>query len=440
VNLTRRRLLQGLGVSAGLAPFVPMLQREAEAGGGMPKRLVLFFHPHGTIRENWLPQGTQDAFTLPTILEPLTPHVADITVVDGLTIYPQGPVGGPHTVGPAYLFTGSRMQDGSEFDHGCCTPHGWNTTASVDQVVAEAVGKASAYKSLEFGVRTGSQFPGARISYAGPAQPLPPERDPSAMFDRLFGDWSGDPQQAARLKAERLGILDAVGPELDSLMTKVGPDDRVKIEAHADAVAALQHRLQLQHECTVPATPAAMDSNLQANVPELSRLQLDLMVEALACGLTNVASIMYRVGENDNHPYPWLGISQGHHELSHAGDSDTAARASLTSIYRWYAEEFAYLVDRMANIVEADGSRLLDNTLIVWGSEIGIGNTHAWGPMPFVLAGGCGGSIRTGRFITQDGANHCRLLTTICNAMGLAEVESFGNLDDGAGPLGGLLA
>jgi hypothetical protein len=278
------------------------------------------------------------------------------------------------------------------------------------------------------------------MSYAGPAQPLSPERDPAAMFARLFGEWSGDPQQAARLKAERLDILDAIEPELTDLMGKVGQDDHVKIEAHLEAVAGLQHRLQLQHECTVPETPPAIDPNVQGNVPDISRLQIDLMVEALACGLTNVASIMYRVGENDNDPYPWLGVTQGHHDLSHAGDSDLAARDALTSIYRWYAGEFAYLVERMAGIIEADGSRMLDNTLIVWGSEIGVGNTHTWGTMPFVLAGGCGGAVRTGRFMTHDGVNHCRLLTTICNAMGLADVDTFGNLDDGTGPLPGVLA
>ncbi len=437
---SRRGMLAALGASAGLGSFLPLLTREAEAGGGMPKRLILFFHPHGTIRENWLPTGGTEDFTLPSILQPLQRHRSDIAVIDGLQIYPQGPVGGPHSVGPCYLWTGSRMEDGDAFDHGCCTPHGWNTHASVDQVVAQQLGTQTAFRSLEFGIGTGGRHPGQRMSYeAAGGVVLDPERSPLAMFNRLFGDWSGDPTQAARLKADRLAVLDAVGPELDALMSRVGREDVPKIEAHMGALADIEHRLSLQHDCQSPDAPPDLNAELQDNVPEISRLQIDLLVEAMACGLTNVGSLMYRRGENDNQPYPWLGIDAAHHETSHAGNSNVEARQNLTDIYTWYAGEFAYLLDRLAGVVEADGTRLLDNTLVVWGSEIATGNTHSWANMPFVLAGSAGGAVQTGRFVTHEGVNHCRLLTTICQAMGLGEIDTFGNLDDGTGALGDIL-
>lgn len=440
---SRRSVLAGLGASTAVLPFLPRLSREAEAAGKMPKRLILMFHPHGTIRERWLPTGTTDNFTLPEILAPLVPHATDITVVDGLEIRPQGPVGGPHTVGPAYLFTGSRMEDGNDFDHGCCTPHGWNTGPSVDQVVAQAIGGETPYASLEFGVNTGGNHPGSRMIYSGPAAPMSPEKDPVAMFDRLFGDFDGDADAVAKLKARRSSVLDVVGPELEAVRNKVGADDLIKIDAHLDSVADLQARLLAQYTCETPATPMDVPPDSVTDTPTLAKDQIDLMVEALACGLTNVASIMFRRGENDGQPYGFLGVEEPHHELSHAGDDNVDARDKLTQIYTWYTEQFAYLLERLGSITEADGSRLLDNTLIVWGSEIARGNTHAWGPIPFVLAGGAGGSIASGKFLSygegDERENHCRLLTTVCQAMGLDEVDTFGNLDTGSGTLAGLL-
>jgi hypothetical protein len=147
---------------------------------------------------------------------------------------------------------------------------------------------------------------------------------------------------------------------------------------------------------------------------------------------------MYRRGENDGFPYPFLGIADGHHTLSHEGPSNTAAQDQLTTIYRWYAEQLAHLAARMDQIIEPDGSTLLDNTIIAWGSEIAVGNTHSMENMPFVLLGGGGGALKTGMYHQFPGQNHNRLLVTLCNAFGLG-VTSFGGFDDGSGGLPGVL-
>ena len=438
-NFGRRRLLQTLGVSATVSPFLPLLRSAAGGPETPPVRLLLMFHPHGTIRENWLPTGTSSDFTLPAILDPLAPYQDRLVVIDGLDIVPSGPPGGTHTVGPAYLFTGSPMLEGDEFLHPAVgTPHGWGSGPSVDQVVAEQIGTQTPFKSLEFGVQTSiNNHPGARISYAGADQPLTPERNPHSMFERIFGDFGVDTQTAAKLKAERLSVIDVVKPQLQVVHNQVAADDRIKIEAHLDGIRAMEQALSAEYVCTPPNIGDPVDLGSFGNTEIISHQQLDLLLEAFACQATNVANVMFRVGENDNNPYAFIGIDDPHHTTTHAGDSDAAARAEMTTIYRWYAQQLAYLAAGLDAIEEPDGSTVLDNTLVVWGTEIAKGNNHSWENMPFVLLGGAGGRLQTQRFHQFDGENHCRLLTSICNVMGLPVTE-FGGFDDGSGPLPGI--
>ncbi len=142
--------------------------------------------------------------------------------------------------------------------------------------------------------------------------------------------------------------------------------------------------------------------------------------------------------ENDGDSYSFLdGVgNDSHHNMSHR--TDDGSRNQMTRIYRFYSELFAYLVDRLANVIEPDGTRLLDNTLVLWGSEICHGRSHSFDNIPFVVAGSAGGQIRNGVSLQYDDVNHCRLLTTAAQAMGL-EVDSFGNLDTGSGTLTGLV-
>ncbi len=435
-------MLRGLGLGAAAAPFIPLLESVAGGPETPPKRLLMFFHPHGTIRENWLPVGGEQDFSLPSILAPLQPHREHLVVLDGLQMVPSGPPGGSHTVGPAYLFTGSPMLAGDDFMHpNSGGPHGWGSSASIDQAVAEVIGGSTPFRSLELGVNVGNNHPGARISYQGPGLPLAPEPSPHAMFANIFGSQGIDTETAAKIKAERLSVIDTIKPQLESLETQVSTLDRTKIEAHLDGIRQMEQALSAEYVCQTPTLgPEVLDPNV--NLPAMdvvSRQHLDLIVDSFACEVTNVASIMYRRGENDNFPYPHLGINDSHHQTSHAGDSDMAARDLMTQIYTWFAGEVAYLAERMSQIVEPDGSTMLDNTLIVWGSEISKGNTHDWTNMPFVLMGGAGGAIQGERFLSYPGENHCRLLVSIANAMGL-NINAFGGFDDGSGPLPGLVS
>ena len=191
--------------------------------------------------------------------------------------------------------------------------------------------------------------------------------------------------------------------------------------------------------CEGPVLGNEVDSEKSSNTPVVMDAMISLMAASLSCGLTQFASMQYRVGENDGgYLYDWLGITdQEHHLLTHEPDTNAASRAELTKIYKWYAEMFGKFLAKLDAVPDGSGS-LLDNSLVVWGSELGKGNTHSFEKIPFVLAGGAGGKLATGRCLRYDGAlTHNRLLVSVAQLMGVP-LDKFGTTDTGSGGLSGL--
>jgi hypothetical protein len=454
-NFQRRAFLAGLGATA-LAPFIPLLNASGQEAS-FPKRLILFYTPHGTIMDQWLPMGTETDFTLGPLLAPLAPFQKKINVLAGVGMHDEG-VGAPHTKGLPLLWTGSNLLQDMTFTRADGTGgkyFGWNSSASVDQVIAKSIGGMTAHPSLEFGVRCDGAFtgqpstvgsqPATRMIYADAKQPLPPEVDPWAAFTRLFGGHTD------AVGLERKSALDLIQAELGDLGTRVAKEDQAKIAAHLDAIRATELQLaKAASACNGPVLQAQVDPNQQSNTPLIFDSQLDLLTSVLSCDVTRVASLQYTIGDIDNTVYSWLGISNAFHDMTHAPDNDATSRASLLKIYTWFAQRFAYLLAKLDSIPEGNGT-LLDNCLVVWGSEIGKGNTHALAPTPFITAGGAGGAVKTGRFLRYstaapadygasqaafpESSYHNRLLVSICHAMGVSDVNTFGNTDKGSGPL-----
>lgn len=433
-GLSRRAFLAGLGAAA-LGPYLPLLNASGQEAL-YPKRLLLFFTPHGTIKSMWKPSGSERDFTLSRLLMPLERHKSKICVLSGLNMQDVG-VGAPHTKGVPLIWTGSKLLDDGTFirEDGSGGPtYGWNGSASVDQVIAQAIGSSTPYRSLEFGVRCGSSFPSNRMSYTAARQPLQPATDPWMQFDRLFS------MHSESVSEERLQAMKIARAEIDAIAPRIASADRLKIDAHLDALDNLQRRLEAHAAlCTGPTLPAPGNPGALDQTPEVVDAHIELIAASFACDLTRVASFQYTLGENDNNGYPWLGIDDGHHNLTHSADSDTASWEKVAQIRIWYAEKFAHLLDRLAAIPEGDGT-LLDNCMVVWASELGIGNTHSFKSTPFVVAGSAGGAIETGRYLEYDEmTDHNRLLVSMCRALGLPDVETFGDTDVGSGPLAGLL-
>lgn len=436
-NFSRRALLGSMGAAGVLTPFLPMM-RGAHAGGTeFPTRLILCFSPNGTIHENWAPTGTTEDFQLSPILSPLETFKDQLTILDGLEVVREGP-GDGHQKGMALMWTGSRILEGSEFQGGGNSgTAGWGGGISVDQHVANTIGTETAYKSLEFSVQSGGATVWSRMCYAGSNQPIAPEPSPEAMFDRLFSDFDIDTSELEQLKAERGSVIDLVKGDLEALSPKYGTDDKLKIEAHLDAIRAIEQRNDLAvPTCEIPLVDTSVPHDANENFPAVSRLQIDQMVMALACDLTRVASLQWSRSVGGTR-FDWIGVPEGHHDLSHLGDGDQSMVDKITAINTWYAEEFAYLLQQLASIPEGDGT-MLDNTLVVWGNELSRGNSHGNHPVPFVLAGGAGGRIQPGRYLTYDREPHNRLLVSICHALGLQGETTFGDIDSGSGGLSGL--
>ncbi len=437
--VNRRNLLRGLGACSVLSPFVPLLNASGQTAA-FPKRLVLFYTPHGTIHDAWRPTGAGKTFELGPILKPLERHKAQLNVLDGLDITHSKVTAPPHTEGIGLVWTGSNLSPGNAFKVQNYSID-WVDGPSVDQVIAKKIGDGTGVRSLELGVNSGSNNPVARMIFAGSKQPLQPESNPWRAFDNVFSGFQ--PSAAGQMafeaqKSRRKSVLDSVHGQLDVLATRVSAADRPKLEAHLQSVRELERRLQAGRpaECQVPQLGASLGSGSSSQTPQILDRQIDVLAASLACGLTNVGSIQCKVGDNDGAVYSWAGSNGAHHGLSHEPDSNQDARANLIKIYTWYAERFAYLLDRLAAVPEGDGT-VLDNTLVVWGSEIGVGNSHTFKGVPFVLAGGAGGAIETGRYLTYGGVPHNRLLVSLCHAFGLSEVTTFGSTDTGSGPLQG---
>jgi hypothetical protein len=434
MTTSRRRFLAGLGATCVAAPLLPILNASGQEAL-FPKRLILFFTPHGTIWDAWMPTGSGTDFALGPILKPLERHQKKLVVLSGIRMEDVG-VGAPHTKGLPLLWTGSKLIEDMTFtreDGSGGMYYGWNGGPSVDQVIAKTLAGQTPYASLELGLRSGGTNPASRMIYSAPQRPLEPETDPWAAFTRLFA------MQSDRQIKERLSAVDLLRAELGRIKPKIAKEERLKIEAHTDAIDHLEKRLQTRASaCAGPVLGAAQNPNDNALTEGVTDSQMQVITSALACDLTRVASFQYAFGDNDNASYPWLGISDGHHTLSHEPETNLDAKAKLIQIYTWYAEKFAVLLDQLDGVPEGDGT-LLDNSMVIWGSELGTGLSHSFAPTPFVAAGGGAGAFKTGRFLEFGGqASHNRLLVSILRAFG-QDVDTFGDTDTSKGELDGFL-
>jgi hypothetical protein len=184
--------------------------------------------------------------------------------------------------------------------------------------------------------------------------------------------------------------------------------------------------------------PADLDPLSNGNYPEIGRAQMDLLAMALTCDITRVASLQWSTAQSGA-TFSWLGHSASHHSLSHEADNDPNARSQLVEINYWYAEQFAYLLDKLKAQPEGEGT-LLDNTIVLWANEQGNGDTHSRTEIPFVVAGNHDGRLDTGRYLHFDDVPHNDLYIALLHALGQTDVSTFGNPELATGPLPGLLA
>jgi hypothetical protein len=431
--LHRREFLKRAGLSAATLPFIVGLPSLGLAAPALPRqRLVIMFSPNGTIPDAYWPDAQGADFQLKEIMSPLAAFQDRMLVLRGLSNKVRGD-GDGHMRGMSCLLTGIELFPGN-IQGGSHTPAGWASGISIDQELKNFFqSKAETrtrFGALEFGIGvTDRADPWTRMSYAGPNQPVAPVSDPYQMYRKLYGQLQD--------KESLQSILDDVRDDLKKVRQLISAEDARLLAEHEALVKQMEKEIAESSRQKLRVGPPALEEGVadqNDNLPRLSRMQIDLLVNSFVNDMARVATLQFTKsvgGARMN----WLDIKDNHHGLSHEPDKNTDAVAKLTRINKWFAGELAYLVQKLARTPEPGASgTMLDHTLIVWTNELGKGNSHTLDNIPFLLVGG-GFGFQMGRSLQFDNVPHNRLHLALAHGAG-HRLETFGkkSLCDG-GPL-----
>lgn len=430
---TRREFVRQLGLGAACLPFLANLPSLARAGAvERRQRLVVIFSPNGVVPEAFWPDAEGSEFKLKECLAPLAPFQDRLLTLHGVCDKIRGD-GDNHMRGIGCLLTGIELFPGN-IQGGSHTPAGWSSGHSIDQelkrYLQDRPETRTRFGSLEFGVMVPDRADTwTRMVYAGPNKPIAPIDDPYQMFAKLYG--------RVKDRESLRSVLDDVREDLARVSAVVGAEDRRLLEEHTAYVRQLEEELQADGGAALDHAVPELEPGVKeedANMPRLSRMQIELMVQGFAADFARVATLQY-TNSVGGARMKWLGVERGHHDLSHEPDKNADAQRDLVKINRWYAEQLAYLAKRLAETPEpGGGGSLLDHTLIVWTNELGKGNSHTLDNIPFVLLGG-GLGFRMGRSLKLPKVPHNRLLLSLAHGFGHT-LDRFGNPDYcGDGPL-----
>ena len=442
-SVSRRDFLIKSGISAAAANFMFSLPSLgwASATTERKQRLVFIFSPNGVIPDHFWPEKTGTDFDLKRILAPLSDFKSQMMTLHGVCNRIKGD-GDGHMRGIGCLLTGIELFPG-DVQGGSDTPAGWSMGISVDQHLKNKLqsnpSTQTRFGSLEFGVMVPDRADTwTRMSYAGPNQPVAPIDNPYQMFDKLYGQ--------TKNRAMLASVLDGLTEDFHKVEQMISVEDRRILQDHVTMVREIEKELQAEKELQsrkgdIGHAVPKMAPNVEEqndNIPQITRMQMDLMVNSFAADFARIAS--FQITNSVGSPkMKWLGIDEGHHQLSHEPDTNETAYEKLIKINTWYCEQVAYLAKRLAETPEPGGEgSMLDNTTLVWTNELGKGNSHTRDNIPFVMVGG-GLGFKMGQALDFGKVPHNRLLLNFCEAMGYPE-KSFGNPDFCAdGPLTGLV-
>lgn len=424
---SRREFLGLVGWSSAawaLAGWLPSLARGrvTESLRRPPQRVVIVFSPNGVVPEAYWPEQTGSEFGLPEILQPLEEFRSRLLLLGGIDNRIRGD-GDDHMRGMGCLLTGIELAPGN-IQGGSNTPAGWPRGPSIDQVLGRHLqsdpATQSRFPTLEFGVNVPERADvWTRMVYAEANRPITPVSDPASMLRRMYG-------KAIDLPGTR-SLLDQTAAELEWIARQLPAEDRRLLDEHLTLVREAEQKLTRPAEIPEgepPRLPASLPLD-DANMPVISAAQQELLVTAFRSNQTRIATLQY-TNSVGNARMTFLGIEEGHHELSHEPDDKTEAREKLVRINRWYAGQIAELARRLQSTPEPDGDgNLLDHTTIFWTNELGKGNSHSLSHLPMLVLGG-GTGWATGRHLQFRHMPHNRLWISLAHSMGLP-LTSFGN-------------
>jgi hypothetical protein len=424
--LPRRIFLRGMGVTLGL-PFldamVPALSKAATVNP--VRRLGFVYIPMGSVISQWTPpevgRMTEPSPTLATLM----PHLDQITVISNLELKNSYSPGNHACSNCGFLSAArAKMTEGSDY----------YLATTVDQVAAQQIGKETRLPSLElamdFLTPVGNCDNGFacvyqnNLSWSSPTTPLPAEANPRTIFERFFGDGGGPAEQRVEFH-RNASILDFIAEDITRFQKKLGPSDRNRVGQYLDSVREVERRIQKaeQSSADVPAPDVDRPVGVPAAYGDHAKLMFDLQALALQADITRIITFQL-ARETSTRAYPEVGVTEGHHPLSHHGD-DPEKVAKLAKINAYHVSLFAYFLEKMKNTPDGDGS-LLDHTMYLLGSGMGNPNVHNHTNLPILVAGGKG-QVKGGRHVKYEEARPlANLHLTLLEKAGV-HLESFGD-------------
>ena len=405
--LPRRTVLRGMGTMVAL-PFLgamaPAMKALANTAANPTPRLGFFYAPNGMFLPNFHPEGNDGKnYTMTPILSPLKPYRENMVVISGLSnsaLVSPNEGGGVHTRAHGGWLSGvlPKRTEGADIEAG----------KTIDQYAADVLGRETSLRSLQ--LTTDSNFTVGNCengysctyqnstSWSSPTTPLPHERDPRVLFQRLFGDGGSVEARIAQMKTDR-SILDSVSDSISNLEKDLGHGDKVVVDEYLTAVREIERRIQRAEQNNASRPLPSVEQ--PDGVPDTFEEHIDTLFEMLALAyqadVTRV-SVMQMARELSGRAYPDIGVPEGHHTVSHHQLNPHNIQ-QYTRINTHHVSLFKKFVDRLANTQDGDGT-LLDHSILLYGTGMGDGDHHTPYNLPVVLIGGGRGTLEGGRHLS----------------------------------------
>jgi hypothetical protein len=414
-HVSRRHVLRGAG---GIAIGLPLLEAMlpaatawAQAAAVPRPRFAAVYIPHGKTMAKWTPKTEGRDFEFTEILKPLEPHRDRLNVISGLR-----------------LQTGYGVDGSAAANHARASATFLNCVdvgedpnrmgISVDQVAAQSIGQKTPLPSIELTVEDGRT-----MSWSSATTPLPMQRNPRVVFEKLFGQGSTEAERNARREQAR-SLLDSVSEDVGVLRRTLGGADAARMDQYLTDVREIERRIQLAGQMPdgvkLPSRPSGVPSNFEQHL----QLLFDLQVLAWQADITRVSTLMI-AREISGATYPNSGVRDAFHNLSHHSNLQ-ANKDRFAVLNTYHVTQLKYLIDRLRATPDGDGN-LLDHSIVLYGSGIADGNNHDHDPVPIALLGGASGRLQGGRHIrVPAGTPLANLHAAILNKLGV-ETGKFGD-------------
>ena len=399
-HISRRTLLKGAGVSLALPlldAMVPASTALAQTAAAAKLRTGFFYIPHGAIMYNtphgaamdkWTSSGAGADFKLNTILAPLEPYKKYVSSFGNLEN--KASAGSVHTLNPATWLSATRPDGVGSHPH---------MIATLDQVIAKAIGQDTPLPSLEVASETTVQSAAGgggsytTLSFRDPESPLPMEYNPRKIFLQLFGE-GDNPEERAFISRQNKSVLDLITDRTKQLQSQLGNSDRAVLDGYLETVREIERRAQKAGASNLSSMklPNAPVGELE-DFPEQVKLMFDLLALAFQADLTRVVSYIM-VAEGTNRTYNHVGVPDSFHPVSHHAN-DLERMNKLVKIQTWHVQMFSQFVAKMAATPDGDGT-LLDHSIFMYGSNMSNSDLHNNYPVPNIIVGGGNGKVKLG--------------------------------------------